>query len=447
MQTASTERAPFAAWRTLAVLMLFNILSLADRNVIALMVGPIKHDLRLTDVQFGLVQGLAFALLYCVAGLPLGILADRLSRRVILWAGVSVWSLGACLSGLANSLGPLFGGRLAVGVGEATLQPCAFSMISGLFPKPRLSLAFGLFMTASNLGGGLALGVGGFLLFWFQHHPLSLPGFGTLAPWRAVFLAIGLPGLLLALLAFTTREPPRLLATVGAGGGPPTGLWRFLVARRAIILRHFLGFPLLGMVVYGVNSWLPAYFGRRFGWEPHEIGPLLGLMSLTLGSFWGIAGGVVIDRLVARGMRDASFVVHMIQAAVGAPICFAAFTVPDGKLALVLLFIGMPIFQSFGAGSLASLQIITPAPLRGRMAALYVFMLTGVGFSLGPLLVATVTDVILRDEAKVGLSMLIVMAVLTPIALTSLASGRSRLRAIAAEQPDEALAAAPAPSH
>ena len=429
MSGESAERTPAAAWWTLVILMTFNIMSRADRNVIALLVGPIKHDLKLTDVQFGLVQGLAFALLYCVAGLPLGILADRVSRRVIMWGGVSIWSLGAAFSGLAQSLGGLFGARLAVGVGEASLQPCAFSMISGLFPRKRLSMAFGLFMTAANLGGGLALGLGGLLLGYLERHPLTLPRLGEVAPWRGVFLAIGLPGLLLALLAFVCREPLRGAAPLS--GEPPAGFWRFLVERRGIIIRHFLGFPVLGMVVYGVNSWIPAYFIRRFGWEAHDIGPLLGLMALTMGAFWGIIGGVIIDRLTARGVRDATFVVHMTQAVIGAPICFAAFTVPDAHWALALLFIGMPIYQSFGAGSLASLQIITPAPLRGRMAALYVFMLTGVGFSTGPLLVATVTDVILRDEAKVGLSLLIVMAVLTPIALTSLASGRGRLRALA----------------
>ncbi len=241
MTDRSATRAPFAAWWTLGVLMVFNILSLADRNVLSLLVAPIKHDLHLTDVQFSLLQGLAFAVLYCVAGLPIGWLADRISRKLILWIGVTVWSLGAAVSGLAQTMAHMFGGRMAVGVGEAALQPCAFSMIGGLFPRHRQSLAFGLYMTASSLGGALALGVGGLLLGYFDKHPLVLPLVGEVAPWRGVFLAIGLPGVALALLAWTTREkPPVDIKAPPPAVQAPIDFWAFVSRRRSIIIRHFL---------------------------------------------------------------------------------------------------------------------------------------------------------------------------------------------------------------
>ena len=431
--------------------MIFNILSLADRQVLSLLVAPIKHDLHLTDTQFGLLVGLAFAILYCLAGLPIGWLADRISRKLILWIGVTVWSLGAAISGLAQTMAHLFGGRMAVGVGEAALAPCSFSMIGGLFPRSRQSLAFGLYMTASSLGGAVALGLGGLLLGLFEKHPLVLPVFGAVAPWRGVFLAIGLPGVILAMLAWTTREPrptPAPPPEPDTAPVKPVDFWVFVSERRGMIIRHFLGFPVLGAAVYGVSLWAPAFFGRKFGIPPQEIGPILGLSNLIMSSLVSTGAGALIDRLTARGMRDATFVVPMIQVCLGVPILFFALLTPSKELAVAAFFVGAPLYSAWGAGSMSSLQIISPAPIRGRMGALYVFMLSGVGFSLGPFLVAAVTDHVLHDEAKVGLSMLIVVAVLAPLALISLGSGRSRLREIALENDGlDAAEAALASSH
>ncbi|MFQ5635441.1 MAG: MFS transporter, partial [Gammaproteobacteria bacterium] len=208
------------AWYTVVLLTVAYIFSFIDRYILGLLVEPIKSDLGLSDTQIGLLLGPAFALFYTTMGLPLGWLADRARRTWIIGAGITVWSLATAACGLARSFGQLFAARVSVGVGEASLSPCALSMIADAFPEERRGKPVAFYSATLTLGAGIASLAGASVLAWSKSVPgIELPGVGQVAPWQFAFIAVGLPGIPLAVLMFFLREPVRQdLATIGADG-------------------------------------------------------------------------------------------------------------------------------------------------------------------------------------------------------------------------------------
>src|SRR5271154_1457585 len=211
----------FSAWYSVAVLMLMYIFSFIDRTTISLLVEPMKRDLHISDTQIGMLQGLAFALLYPFLGLPIARLSDRHSRRAIIAGGVFVWSIMATLCGLARSAVQLFMARVGVGVGEAALSPAAYSIITDSFPRSKLGGAFGVYNIGIPIGAGTALLLGGIVVGAVSHAGANytLPLFGPVHAWQIVFIVTGAPGVVLPLLLLTFREPARrgLLRTKSAG--------------------------------------------------------------------------------------------------------------------------------------------------------------------------------------------------------------------------------------
>src|SRR5262245_26194567 len=198
------------AWYALGVLTLCYTFSYIDRQILAFLVGPLKHDMHISDTEIGLLQGLAFAMFYAFFGLPMGMLADRFSRRNIILAGLVVWSMMTALSGVAPSYWELALARMGVGVGEAVINPCALSMIADYFPKERLSLALSVYMMGIQIGAGLAMIIGGVVAQAVANMPpIEIAGYGAVAPWRLTFVIVGVPSLLIALILATVKEPPR----------------------------------------------------------------------------------------------------------------------------------------------------------------------------------------------------------------------------------------------
>ena len=212
---------PRRSWYIVGVLTVAYTCSFIDRSVLGLMVGPIRDELGITDTQFSLLQGLAFAIFYTLLGIPIARLADRTNRRNIVAAGIALWSLMTALCGLARSFGSLFMARVGVGVGEAALAPAAFSLITDLFPRKKVGRAIGTYQTGLFVGYGLSVILGGWLVGTLeQGPPLELPLLGELSAWRATLVIVGLPGLVIALLCLTFREPAR---HGGAQAGPDCG--------------------------------------------------------------------------------------------------------------------------------------------------------------------------------------------------------------------------------
>ncbi|HET7333870.1 MAG TPA: MFS transporter, partial [Rhizomicrobium sp.] len=194
----------------LVVLLIAYTLSFLDRTLLSLLIAPVKQDLGLSDTGISLLLGFAFALLYTVVGVPLGYLADRTNRRRLIITGIVFWSTMTALCGLAKNFWSLFAARIGVGIGEATLTPAAYSILSDSFPRKRLGRVMAIYSVGLPLGSGLALGLGGVLIDWITSlGPVALPFLGVLAPWRLSFIFVGVSGLAVVLLMLSVREPKR----------------------------------------------------------------------------------------------------------------------------------------------------------------------------------------------------------------------------------------------
>lgn len=417
------------AWRALPVLIILYALSLLDRQVLTLMVGPIKRDLGLSDFQVGLLQGLVFSVFYSVASLPIGWLVDRYTRRPIIWLGVTAWGLAATMCGLAQNYTQLLVARLGVGVGEAALSPAAYSMLADLFRPSRLALALSVLMIGSSLGNGAAIGLGGLVVSFAEStEGMTLPLVGHLASWQFVFVVTGLPGLVLGATIFLIREPQRRNRKSTTAHVSPSETIGFIRQRKAFFTAHFLGFGLLSIVGWGFTSWLPAYMGREFGWSIAQLSIPLALIIGLGGTLGTLATGALVDRLFAAGRTDAHMRVYAVIAC-GMTICgVAAFQVSDPWLFLAL---ATPIASTMvlAATAGAALQIVSPNEMRGQVGALFLLVMNGIGMGMGPTLVGALTDFVFRDEARLGLSMTLLFAGLGPISALTLWLGMPAMRA------------------
>ncbi len=397
------------AWYVVAILTLANVSSYVDRQILTLLVRPIKRDLVLTDSEVSLLGGLSFALFYTVLGFPIARLADQKSRRAIIAAGIGVWSIMTALCGAARSFVQLLLARVGVGVGEAALSPPAFSLIADYFRRERLGTAISVYMMGVYLGVGIAQIIGGAVIASVGVEGLwQVPLLGPVRPWQVAFLLVGLPGLLLAALMFTVREPPRR----GAGSAVVSvgDVARYLSLNARPVLLHHVGAALIALVNYGYGFWLPTFFERTHGWTASQAGYLLGIANLTFGIAGVSLAGRLADRWQERGMPDAKLRVCLLGA-LGLVVCdTAAPLMPTGALAAAWIF-PLSFFASapFGVAA-AAVQEMVPARMRAQASAVYLFVVSLLGLAVGPTAVALATDYLFRDEGLVRYSMVVVAA-------------------------------------
>jgi MFS family permease len=417
------------AWYVVGVLMLANVSSFIDRQIMALLVDPIRSDLRISDTQMSLLLGLAFAVFYSLMGFPIGRLADRRSRRAIIVAGITTWSVMCALCGLARSYWQLFLARVGVGVGEAALTPPAYSLLADYFPPARLASALSLFSTGIFLGSGLAYLVGGTvieLVGQLDRWPLL----GELHPWQRVFVAVGLPGVLVALLMLSVREPPRRGGQTGEAVSLRQ-LFAYLRSHRGAYLAHSAGYSLFSLVNYATAAWFPAFFMRVHGWSPGKVGLFMGGATLFFGTLGVLGGGRLASRMSARGTLDANLRVGTV-AALAAALAAAPLYLAANEQVVVLALVATNVFAAFPWGAAAAaVQEITPPEMRGQASALFLFLINVLGLALGPTVVALVTDHFFRRDDAVGLSLLVVTIlgrVLAALAFT--VGGRAYGRAV-----------------
>lgn len=426
------------AWTMVFVLMLLFTSSFIDRQIISLLGPAIIKDLGLSDTEFGLLAGLGFALFYTVLGLPIGRLADRMSRRVIIAWGAALWSIMTAMCGLSNTYIQLFLARMGVGVGEATLSPAAYSMISDSFRPQRLGLAMSVYMVGVALGSGLAFILGGAVIAWVSDgEGITFPILGTLKPWQATFVIVGLPGVLLALVMMLVPEPKRLGMLARGSEAPPNiplgEVLTFLWARNRAYMAVMLPFSLITAMGYGFGIWITAFMERTYGMGVTDFAITYGVIIMVMGALGMVSGGLLNDALLGRGRMDAPILTIMFAAAVLVPITGAVGMAPGPWWAMSLMGT-TTFFMSFTGGvAAAALQMITPNQMRGQVSAVHLFIANLLGLGMGPAIIGMFTDHVFGNPNDLRYALSLMGVVLAPLALVFTLWGRTAFRRSAEE--------------
>ncbi len=403
------------SWYLVFVLMVFYVFSFIDRQIIALLVDPIKRDMNVTDTQIGLLQGISFALFYCFLGVPIGMLADRSNRKKIIAVGVVVWSVMASLCGLAKNFTQLFMARIGVGIGEAALSPAAYSMITDSFPKEKLGRAFSVYNLGIAIGSGIALLVGGLVVGAVvgEGKTFNVPLLGELRAWQFVFIVTGAPGILLPLLLLSVREPARrgLLKTGpdAPASVPLSQVFKFMWKNGHFYSLHFIALALFAMLGYAVGAWLPTVISRTYGVSPADVGKVLGVSVLSVNVLGILFFGRVCDRLTAKGYTDAPVIVCIIVAILIAVTSAVPAFMPNVMFAYVAMCIaGFPFHGYVAMGPMAVNQV-TPNQMRAQVSSVYLFVNALLGMGIGPALVPLISDYILKDPMQIRWALSIVV--------------------------------------
>jgi MFS family permease len=396
-----------------------------DRQIITLLVGPIKRDLGVSDTEMSLLLGFAFIMFYIVLGIPIARIADVKSRRLIIGIGITTWSIMTAVCGLAQSYWQLFLARVGVGIGEACNGPATFSMLADYFPKDKLAKAIAVLSIGFFVGNGLALIVGGGVIQLISRMPdIGVPLLGKIHAWQLAFIAVGLPGLLVAAMIPTVQEPKRRgLVPVGGIGDAPAlrslpiaTIFRYLADDWRTYGPMYAGMALRSMVAFGAAAWLPTFFNRSYGWEAPQVGLAVGIILLTISPLGLLTGGLLAEWYAKRGYNDANMRVNLISTIAILPTSTLYPLMPDPWLALGL-FAANSFLASIGPGPAnAALQTITPNQMRAQVSALYLFVFNLIGYGLGPVTVALLTDYVFGAEAYLRYSLVVNAAVMGPIA-------------------------------
>lgn len=423
------------AWGTVAVLTVLYWFGTLDRQVSALLVPQIKAGLQLSDFQLSLIQGVAFGAATMLASPLAGWLVDRYSRRKILFASVLGWSLSAVWCGLTRSFAGLFGGRAGVGAFESTLNPSSYSMLGDLFPPGKLALPISIYVLGGNLGSGMSFLAGGAVIAWIAASPpIALPFVGVLADWQMAFVITGLPGLILAPLAFLAVDARRHVATAVKKRHTGFGdLWQHVRRFPGFFIAHTLGFALIGAFIIGLQAWNAAYISRAFGWPISKIGFVMGGVQLVT-ALAGLAfHGWAVDRLFMRGRKDAHLFYFMIMALLALPCAVLAYRVPSAIAMVALYNLAYFFIMAYASIGPASLQMATPVELRGKASSIYMVVLTLIGVILAPVAVASLTDFLFADEARLGDSMALFALITCGVAASLFGLGRVHMRRVVTE--------------
>lgn len=408
-----------AAWAIVICLMAAMIFSLVDRFAISLLVEPIKADLHLSDRDIGLLSGIAFGLFYAFMGLPMGLLADRWSRKGTIVLGIGVWSLATAACGLAQNFWQLLLGRIGVGAGEAGLAPASYSIIADLFPRNQLSRALSVFQLGATLGSGIALSIVGviFSALTKGEWPALTTGLG-LAPWQATFIVVALPGIFFLVLLGALRLPEARVKLEASREGMIPALRR----KPALYGLLFLAMSGVLMVNYALLSWVPAFMQREFHKTPGEVGATYGLIVLLACPVAMLLGGWLADRLDRNGNPAAHALIVLASAVMlvalsGLLYVAGSASAAYGAIALLHFAVTLPV----GVAP-ALIQIRTEPEVRSRISALYVLTVNLAGLGIGPVAIGAMSDALAGDPSGLRHSVVILSVAVSLIAAAAAAA-------------------------
>lgn len=425
------------AWTVVAFLTLAYALAILDRVSISLLIVPLQAALHLDDTQFGLLQGMAFSLVYSLLGLPLGMFADRSNRKVLLIGGLVLWSCATISCGFARTFIELFAARMLVGIGEAALVPVAASMIADYFAPTTRPKAYGVFVSGSSLGTAAAMALGGVFIVTAGGLIALFPAiFSGMSPWQMVFVQCGAPGLLLAaIIAIAVREPARRGLKVGTSRISGRPLWN-LFRSEPLAFGALIGGTVLNLVcVYAIIGWFPALFIRVHGWSAAGTGWMLGAVGMPISLFAAINSGWVITWLTERGFRQAPM---LAAAASGLSLMIfgtIACLAPSGGIAIGAYALNA-LFLNWNMSSVYSgLSQITPNNLRAQVMAIHTILSGLIALTAGNLIVGLLSDHVFTGPHGIGPSLAVVFSACGGSAALVLVSGAKAFRA-AAERAD-----------
>ncbi len=400
---------PRYAWYVVGVLLVTYAFAIVDRISIGLLVDPIKADLGISDTQVGLIQGLAFAIFYSAFGLPMGILVDRWKRVRLLSLSLAVWSSATIACGLATSFGGLFASRVFVGAGEASVTPASSSIIADLFRPEQRAKAFGVFMVGGSLGTAGAYLVGAFAIQATGSIRAFSPILSALRDWQIVFLLIGMPGVLLALLVYlTVREPLRREKTQAVTKLSLGPVWR-LIKASPLAYGSIMGATVLNVLVVNAQvGWAPTLFIRVHHWTAAQTGTTLGLVGLPCGTFSALSAGWFMAWLYRRGRIDAPMFAVLGQSIAWATAGVMIALAPTPQLALVAYGVANLFSIWASTGVITGLSQITPNEMRGQVIAIYMVINGLLSLTVGAVSVGLLTDHVFTAPTGVSPAMAVV---------------------------------------
>jgi MFS family permease len=403
------------------------VLSYTDRQVLSLLVDPVRGDLHISDTQISLLMGTAFAVIYGTAGIPLGRLADRISRRNLILAGVSVWSLGTIGCGLSQNFAEIFASRIIVGMGEAALAPAAISLISDYFPPAMRGTAVGFFLSGIAMGSGAAILIGGGVLHGVEVGLLAHTPLARFAAWRMVFLIIGAPGVLWALVILLIREPAR--HTSEALESPPTGDGDGVarISAWSRVAPIYLVLAAASFVDNAVGAWSPTLLIRQFHRDAAEVGVQLGLL-LTV----AFGGGVLIGGWLADRAARAGGSAGKLRVCFAAALLILPVSLLMNAKQFDLVLTGMPLYVALSgivtAVGFSAILDAVPNRSRGLAMAISFFLNVALGAGLGPTAVALAGAHVFTAEQGLGPPLVLTVAGGYLIALVALCVAVPRFR-------------------
>ena len=419
---AAAQGAPSRAYRryVLGVLTAVYVSNYVDRQILSILLEPIKHAFSLSDTQLGFLSGISFAIFYATLGIPIAIWADRGSRRSIITLATVIFSLMTAVCGLTASFVQLALARIGVGIGEAGSSPPSHSIVADFYPPHERATAMAIFALGVNIGILIGFLAGGWINQFFG--------------WRAAFLVVGAPGLLLALLVRTTlREPPRGQSEgrdhEARAAAPPLAE-AFRTFWRVRSLRHIAaGAALNSFVGYGAVAWVPAFLIRSFGMSTGDVGTALALIIGVVGGAGTFLGGYFADRLARRDVR---WNVWLVSACVGGatPFAFGVYLAPDAFWALVWFLVPAAVGALYLGPSLAMVQGLVPLRMRTLASAVLLFVINIIGLGLGPQTIGILSDLLAPRFGQESLRYALLLAGLVNVwaALHFFLAGRTLAR-------------------
>nr|WP_289847919.1 MFS transporter [Aliiglaciecola lipolytica] len=385
-------------------LILTAALCTMDRMVLSMVVEPIRADLGLTETQIGVLQGFSFSLLYAFAGIPLGLMADRLNRNKLLAMAVVTWSGGTIACGMANSFESLFVFRMLVGAGEAALWPVAISLIGDLAPQRNRGFLIGGIILGQLFGASFSLILGGQLLQAGMDGGLAhLPIIGDMDAWRMLFMVYGIAGSLAIVMLLAGKEPPR--EHISKSTHPLAGLgefYEFFKINWKSVGSLYLLTMVVAVVQYSGLAWNVPLFLRRFELGPQQVGLIMGVVMFAAGGIGSLAGGYVSKLTGKSPVKRLNVMICAYCLCVGYGLI--AFN-PSLYISIFLVSFPGVLLAMAGVMSLVIMQDIVPSHMRGVATSVNTLFASLIGASMGPMLVAMLTQYVFEEDNMVGVSL------------------------------------------